>query len=368
MLKIFKNRKALSPVVSAIILIAVTVAVAIAVTTWMGSLSISFMKTEELNIANQVWASDLSYINLTVRNSGTTPVTISSVEVNKGAADVTFESEGATIKSGESAVIRVTQSFSSGKNYEFWITTATGNKFPCLTSAPTTSISHIAWWQSSYDHRKHITITNSLGSTLSAGYSVCLTMDTSTLVSSDKMLSNGDDLRIVYWDGDSFTELDRDIINMNTASTQIWFKTQVDISAGGTDDSYDMYYGNAAAVNPPENKSNVYLWYDDFDRTDNPDITTEADYSVKTGAGTWSIESNTLKNVGAYDDPNKLIITALGDVNADVDMLVKIKVESPLIGGDVSRMGLSCCMDAPSSGSGYCTLFHNDVKQPRPFE
>ena len=70
-------------------------------------------------------------------------------------------------------------------------------------------------------------------------------------------------------------------------------------------------------------------------------------YSVKTGGGTWSIETNTLKNVGAAGDPNKLIITALGNVNTAVDMLVKMNVTS-FAGGDLSRMGLSCCMDARS--------------------
>jgi flagellin-like protein len=43
--KLFKSRKALSPVVAAIILIAVTVAVSIAVAAWFGALT--FMKTEE---------------------------------------------------------------------------------------------------------------------------------------------------------------------------------------------------------------------------------------------------------------------------------------------------------------------------------
>jgi len=362
MTKKLLNRKALSPVVAAIILIAVTVAVAIAATTWLGSMSFSFMKTEEINVGNQAWASDMSYIDITAKNYGTDPITISTVEVNNEASnDFTFQSGSATLRGGESAVIRVAHSFVSGAKYEFWVVTATGNKFPCVTSAPSTSVSYADWWHSSYDYRKHVTVTNNMGSTLSSGYSVCLTMDTATLVSSGKMLPNGDDLRIVYWDGNSFTELDRDIINMNTGSTQIWFKTEIDISPDSTDDSYDMYYSSASAVNPLENKSNVYLWYDNFDRADNPDVTTETAYNVKTGGGTWSIESNVLKNVGSSGDPNKLIITGLGDVNVAVDMLVKINVDS-FNGGDASRMGLSSCMNELSSrGSGYCALLHDDT-------
>jgi flagellin-like protein len=48
MKKLWKNVKALSPVVAAIILIAVTVAVSIAVAAWMGALTFTFTKTEEL--------------------------------------------------------------------------------------------------------------------------------------------------------------------------------------------------------------------------------------------------------------------------------------------------------------------------------
>jgi hypothetical protein len=217
------------------------------------------------------------------------------------------------------------------------------------------------WWNVSYSYRRQIFIKNNLASSLEAGYSVSLAIDTASLISVSKMLSNGNDLRIIYWAEDSWNELDRDVINMNSTSTQVWFKTQTTIAANSTDSNYYVYYGNPSASNPPANKNNVFLWYDDFNRANNPDITTEADYRIKTGAGSWSIDANTLKNVGGDGDPNKLIITALGNVSAAVDMLVKIEVTS-MAGGDYSRMGLSVCMDAnPSKGNGYCGLFHQDT-------
>ena len=46
-MKIRRSRKALSPVVASIILIAVTVAVSIAVAAWMGALTFNFMATEQ---------------------------------------------------------------------------------------------------------------------------------------------------------------------------------------------------------------------------------------------------------------------------------------------------------------------------------
>ncbi len=217
------------------------------------------------------------------------------------------------------------------------------------------------WWNTNYGFRRQITIVNNVASMLDVGYSVCVTINTASLVSASKMLSDGNDLRVVYWSGSNWIELDREVIDMNSTSTQVWFKTQATIEANGSDSNYYIYYGNPSAGSPPANKINVYLWYDDFDRADKPDITTEASYSVKTGGGAWSIETNKLKNVGAAGDPNKLVITGLGNVNADIDMLVKIEVTS-FAGGDLSRMGLSCCMDTnPSRGSGYCGLFHQDT-------
>ena len=217
------------------------------------------------------------------------------------------------------------------------------------------------WWNTNYDYRRQINIVNNEAATLDAGYSVGVTMDTASLFSEGKMRPNGRDLRVVYWSGSTWNELDRDAIDVNSASTQIWFKMQTSIDASSADNNYYIYYGNPSSGSPPANKSNVYLWFDDFDRANKADITTEASYSVKTGGGTWAIDHDTLKNVGASGDPNKLIITALGDVNTAVDMLVKIRVTS-LAGGDLSRMGLSCCIDAsPSAGSGYCSLFHDDT-------
>jgi hypothetical protein len=216
------------------------------------------------------------------------------------------------------------------------------------------------WWNTNYDYRRQITIVNNAASTLNASYSICVTMDTAALFSEGKMRPNGRDLRVVYWSGSTWSELDRDVIDVNSASTQVWFKTQASIETSSADSNYYVYYGNPSSESPPANKSNVYLWFDDFDRANKPDITTETAYSVKTGGGTWEIEHDTLKNVGASGDPNKLLITALGDVSTAVDMLVKIRVTS-FAGGDLSRMGLSCCMDtSPSRGSGYCGLFHDD--------
>ena len=62
-LKILRNKKALSPVVASIILIAVTVAVSIAVAAWMGALTFTFTATEELKIT-KILTNDAHFLHV----------------------------------------------------------------------------------------------------------------------------------------------------------------------------------------------------------------------------------------------------------------------------------------------------------------
>ncbi len=85
-MKILKSKKALSPVVASIILIAVTVAVSIAVAAWMGALTIGFMGSSSLTITNVNFTNGSGTLNntivLTVKNTGTKQVTVAGVKVN----------------------------------------------------------------------------------------------------------------------------------------------------------------------------------------------------------------------------------------------------------------------------------------------
>ena len=85
-MKILKSKKALSPVVASIILIAVTVAVSIAVAAWMGALTIGFMGSSSITITDYSFqgtsGSGTNYINITMKNTGTKQVIISNVKVN----------------------------------------------------------------------------------------------------------------------------------------------------------------------------------------------------------------------------------------------------------------------------------------------
>ncbi|PYU84390.1 MAG: hypothetical protein DMG51_10555, partial [Acidobacteria bacterium] len=98
------------------------------------------------------------------------------------------------------------------------------------------------------------------------GYSAqIIGFNTAALVTAGKMRADCNDLRIARFAANTWTQLDRQVINCNTASSMIWFKLQADIAANGADASYSLFYGNPNAPAPPANLNNVYLAYDNFD-------------------------------------------------------------------------------------------------------
>jgi flagellin-like protein len=146
MLKSLKNSKALSPVIAAIILIAVVVAVSIAATTWMGSISFMFMEVDELTIISHSWASDNAHIDLLLKNLGTTTITISDVKVNaETATSVTYPSGNATLGAGDTLTVRVSHSFVSNVKYDFALITTSATKCVYVARAGSSTVSQIGW-------------------------------------------------------------------------------------------------------------------------------------------------------------------------------------------------------------------------------
>jgi len=132
-----KSRKALSPVVASIILIAVTVAVSIAVAAWMGALSFGFMATEELKITNMqfgTYTNGTQTMLVTMLNSGTNPVTITEVHINNG---VNLLQAQFTVNANSNGNANVTQSWTAGSSYEVEARSSKGNQFTYRASAPT---------------------------------------------------------------------------------------------------------------------------------------------------------------------------------------------------------------------------------------
>ena len=140
MKRFLKSRKALSPVVAAIILIAVTVAVSIAVAAWMGALTFTFMQTEELSFTSYTWGTSNAYCLIQIKNIGSSDLSISEVRIN----DVACADDGITtphtLAPGSTVTLNITRTggaYTSGVKYEFKVITAKGNTFgPYIRTAP----------------------------------------------------------------------------------------------------------------------------------------------------------------------------------------------------------------------------------------
>jgi len=128
-----RSRKALSPVVASIILIAVTVAVSIAVAAWMGALTFNFMATEQLKITNLQFGTAAGVLNVTMLNTGTTPVTVTEIHVNNGANLLATQF---TVVANGNSTQTLTYPWVNGAQYEIEMKSSKGNQFTYSATAP----------------------------------------------------------------------------------------------------------------------------------------------------------------------------------------------------------------------------------------
>jgi flagellin-like protein len=132
-----KNKKALSPVIATIILIAVTVAVGLAVAAWMGALTFSFMGSSSLTITSVQFkgtsGNATNTVVLTIKNTGTKTVTVGSVKINNLLVQIdnssqltyTTSSTGSNPSTGTITLDNV--GWSNGSPYQFNLFDSSGN-------------------------------------------------------------------------------------------------------------------------------------------------------------------------------------------------------------------------------------------------
>ena len=134
MRKIAKSKKALSPVVAAIILIAVTVAVSIAVAAWMGALTLGFMGgAEQVKIVEVRFPTNSTTLTVELQNTGPSTVTIVEARVDGDQATIleasaNFEYNAAdetyALAKGKGGILTVRFEWEPGIPYEIAVKTA----------------------------------------------------------------------------------------------------------------------------------------------------------------------------------------------------------------------------------------------------
>jgi len=135
-------RKALSPIVAIITLLCVAIAVTLATVAWTNGLPTSNMYTEDLQATNHQWGPNCTYVDVTLHNNGTQSVKLKSVTVNSQPATAVYIVGSNQINSGETAVIRVANTFIVGATYHLAFQTAKGNRF--VYNATAESVSSIS--------------------------------------------------------------------------------------------------------------------------------------------------------------------------------------------------------------------------------
>jgi len=147
-MKILKNRKALSPVVASIILIAVTVAVSIAVAAWMGALTFTFTAVEELTLPTNAevifngTTPDNKCVYLTVKNTGTSKVSIVDVRINQQSyksqviKPENFATSGVSINPASSQTFGIKLDWQAGYKYRIEFVTSSNKIFYQDYTAP----------------------------------------------------------------------------------------------------------------------------------------------------------------------------------------------------------------------------------------
>ena len=117
-----RNRKAVSPVIATVILVAVAITVAVAVSYWMGGISSQYTKFEKVEIQSGVCTVDANgnwTVTMKLKNSGTATSTMISIFINDVEIDgysnntgygglwLTDMSDTYSLTSGQTATIQI---------------------------------------------------------------------------------------------------------------------------------------------------------------------------------------------------------------------------------------------------------------------
>jgi len=118
--------------------------------------------------------------------------------------------------------------------------------------------SESSWWNDEYEYNTKISIKNLESfSSIPKNQVIKVTFDHQSMVKQDKALPNGNDIKIVYWNGKKYQDIDYWLENKwNLNNTTLRFKNPEPINAGRELNKVFIYYGNLAANKQvAENKS-----------------------------------------------------------------------------------------------------------------
>ena len=140
------------------------------------------------------------------------------------------------------------------------------------------------WWNPNYDFRQRIDVDTGTAAAPDE-YTLPFTIDHSALVTAGLSRADGSDVRVMRWDGSTWTELDRildDGNSWNQVATTLRFRTTDAIEAASTS-TYWLYFGNTSPALAFADPENVWLLTEDFESG------TLGDFEDRTGGTSWYV-------------------------------------------------------------------------------
>lgn len=119
------------------------------------------------------------------------------------------------------------------------------------------------WWNDNWLRRLPITLISDVD--VPEGTQVSVVVDHAAMLAAGLAQRSGDDLRIVTVDGVELPRVLDDDSSFESATTRIWFRTSVSLTAGVESNDHLLYYGNATAGAPPADPDQVFELHDSFD-------------------------------------------------------------------------------------------------------
>jgi len=214
-----------------------------------------------------------------------------------------------------------------------------------------------AWWNSSFQRRKQINITNSGTSNLT-DYQVFL-----NITYDSDMQSDFKDIRFTYYNQTTSTETEIPFWIENQSNSNwayVWVKVPfIRTSSYGNETIY-IYYKNTTTVSSASNGQNTFNFFDDFEGT-----TLNTTKWTATGTGSYTISNSQITLV------NKKYITSTNTFTNNYALRVKVKVGTDTSGfmwatftsvaGEGGNIYLTAAIIRDSAASTYKALSGDGV-------
>jgi hypothetical protein len=190
------------------------------------------------------------------------------------------------------------------------------------------------WADCGFPYRTQLTVSTG-ASGVSSGYTVSVTIDHAALVSDGKSQADGNDLRVGYWDGASWTELSRAVDPLtpwNSGSTKIWIPLIVPIEASSSDSNYYLYYGYPDPDAPPADWADVFRVGDEFN---DGTLTSTLSASTSGTANITETEGEAFIDLGTDEKTDAGLIVTTNPLPENRQFAIRHKTKVISGGGDV---------------------------------